>query len=188
MQQDIKVRLLIVSGRSGSGKTSVANEMAQQLRRRGISHAHIDGDNLDMTFPEDEGPSTMLANLKAMWTEYSRRGFSTLILSGTAIALEFSLIKDVIESATQLAHGGTDKSVSVDASAVILTISDKEAHARLSKREVGSELAQLVASSDRMALILPEKVSGDAAYFISTERRDVREIALHVLNRFNWLG
>ncbi|KAK9436919.1 uncharacterized protein VB005_11736 [Metarhizium brunneum] len=42
----MNIQPVIVSGRAGSGKTSTANEISEQLKRRGVCHAHIDGDYL----------------------------------------------------------------------------------------------------------------------------------------------
>ncbi|KID85495.1 hypothetical protein MGU_07357 [Metarhizium guizhouense ARSEF 977] len=49
----MNIQLLIISRRAGSGKTSTSNEISEQLKLRGVCHAHIDGDNLDAMFPEE---------------------------------------------------------------------------------------------------------------------------------------
>ncbi|KAF1731813.1 hypothetical protein CRV24_008003 [Beauveria bassiana] len=81
----MEVRLIIVSGRAGSGKSSTANEMSEQLKRLEMRHAHIDCDNLDAMFPADDGADMLLANLAALWSNYYHlRGVDRLIISGTA--------------------------------------------------------------------------------------------------------
>jgi len=42
---------LFIGGRSGSGKSSVAGEIHEQLSSRGVMHACIEGDNLDLAHP-----------------------------------------------------------------------------------------------------------------------------------------
>src|SRR5205823_2649448 len=132
---NMPAHLIVVSGRSGSGKSSVANEMSQQLRLRGIPHANMDGDNLDAMHPEPQGSDVLLANLEAMWTTYTRTapGLNRLIVSGTAVVLDFEAIKKAMARV-----GGAEDGV--DGKAVILTTADGVAARRLKQREVGSEL------------------------------------------------
>lgn len=97
----MEVHVIIVSGRAGSGKTSTANEMSEQLSRLEVKHAHIDGDNLDAVYPEEDGADMLLANLTALCSNYyHRRGVDRFILSGTALVLETSRITDAIRRAT----------------------------------------------------------------------------------------
>ncbi|KAJ6788673.1 hypothetical protein PWT90_04982 [Aphanocladium album] len=97
----MEVRLIIVSGRAGSGKTSTANEMSEQLKRFEIKHAHIDGDNLDAMFPEEAGADMLLANLASLWSNYYHlRGVDRLILSGTAAVLETDRIARTLRRVT----------------------------------------------------------------------------------------
>ncbi len=46
---------LFIGGRSGSGKSSVAGEIHEQLSSRGVMHACIEGDNLDLAHPPPQG-------------------------------------------------------------------------------------------------------------------------------------
>ncbi|KAJ6443820.1 Zeta toxin [Purpureocillium lavendulum] len=275
----MKVQVLLVSGRSGSGKTATGNEMAEQLRRRGLCHAHIDGDNLDAVYcpqeedeheddekePEKQGEhmaaaaaaaaatasaDMFLANLRAMWSNYYHRPgrrVTRLILSGTAVALEADAIKRAVKDASatrRLTRGGgnggaggkgvvgsgssgeevSDGSlagkgvsegaaatsqgagngadagkgttaeadldaveVDVEARAVILTASDEVASKRLTRREVGTELPQVLNSSEKMARVLEDAV-GDWAMRVDTECRDVTENALYILRTAGWIA
>ncbi|KAL2126430.1 hypothetical protein VTI74DRAFT_928 [Chaetomium olivicolor] len=190
----MEVQVIMISGRAGSGKTSTGNEMAEQLRLRGLCHAHIDGDNLDSIFPEEPEAEMLLANLAAMWSNYyHRRGITRLILSGTAIALEFESIKQAIKDASETPPRGVSsvqgprvKEVEVKASAVILTAPDDVAFKRLAKREVGSELPHILKSSKKMAGVLEETV-GRWVRRIDTDGKDVKENALDILRTAGWV-
>lgn len=96
---DMVAHLTIISGRSGSGKSSVANEMSQRLSLRGIARANIDGDNIDAMHPDPEGADVLLANLEARWATYTRAapGLNRLIVSGMAIVLNFEAIKRIMD-------------------------------------------------------------------------------------------
>ncbi|KAM3544674.1 hypothetical protein ARSEF1564_002403 [Beauveria bassiana] len=97
----MEVRLIIVSGRAGSGKSSTANEMSEQLKRLEMRHAHIDCDNLDAMFPADDGADMLLANLAALWSNYYHlRGVDRLIISGTAAVLETERIARTLRRVT----------------------------------------------------------------------------------------
>ncbi|KGQ12509.1 hypothetical protein BBAD15_g1746 [Beauveria bassiana D1-5] len=97
----MEVRLIIVSGRAGSGKSSTANEMSEQLKRLEMRHAHIDCDNLDAMFPADDGADMLLANLAALWSNYYHlRGVDRLIISGTGAVLETERIARTLRRVT----------------------------------------------------------------------------------------
>lgn len=97
----MEVRVIIISGRAGSGKSSTAHEMSEQLKRLEVRHAHIDGDNLDAMFPADAGSDLFLANLAALWSNYYHlRGVECLILSGTSVVLETDRITRTLRRVT----------------------------------------------------------------------------------------
>lgn len=182
------IQLLIISGRSGSGKSSTANEIAQQLKRRKLCHAHIDGDNLDAIFPEEPEAEMLLDNLAAMWSNYHhKRGITRLIISGTAIVMEFDKINKTI---SDVCRGGTANPANVDiqlkADAYILTIPSEVAVARLTQREVGSELAHCLESSNRMSGVLEETI-GAWATRVPTQGRHVKDVAMDILKQAGWI-
>lgn len=61
--------LLVLNGSPGSGKSSVANAIAEHLRQSGIAHALIEFDELGRVYPEPAIPVGW-ANLRAMWPNY----------------------------------------------------------------------------------------------------------------------
>ncbi|KAF5860723.1 hypothetical protein ETB97_001230 [Aspergillus alliaceus] len=181
------IQVILVSGRSGVGKTSVANEISEQLRNRNSPHAHIDGDNLDMICPEEEGSDLMLSNLAAMWGNYySKRGCKKLILSGTAMVLEHEVIRETLERVMRDSTQPTSPDdATVDIKGFILTSPDDVIKDRLKRREIGSLLEQHLHRSQKMAAVLENEVN-DWACCVPTDGRTVQDIAMEVLVRAQW--
>lgn len=125
--------LLLIGGRSGVGKTTVAAEVHRQLSEHGVHHAWIEGDNLDMAFPVpwQQGYALAEANLAAMWSNYRGHGYTRLLYVNTA-----SVVAPVIEELTT-AMGDAPK-----VTGVLLTSSDEVAEQRLAQREVGGGLVK----------------------------------------------
>ncbi|PKX88458.1 uncharacterized protein P174DRAFT_516530 [Aspergillus novofumigatus IBT 16806] len=182
------VQVILLSGRSGVGKTTIASEMSEHLKIHGIPHAHIDGDNLDMVYPEEEGPDLLLLNLESMFGNYyRRRGCSRLILSGTAMALEYESIQNTLQAVIQDSlQFPREREPAIDLRGFILTATDNTASERLRKREIGSLLDHHLASGLRMASVLENEVGGWACR-ISTDGRTVKDIAAQILEQANWV-
>jgi adenylylsulfate kinase-like enzyme len=68
--------LLVIGGRSGSGKSAVGNELHHILARRRVMHAVIEGDNLDLAYPPPWRHGLAEANLRAMWRNYRALWFA----------------------------------------------------------------------------------------------------------------
>lgn len=190
----MEVRLIVVSGRAGSGKTSVANEMCEQLKRLQIKHAYIDGDNLDAMYPEEPAADMLLPNIAALWANYYHlRGVDRLIISGTAVAMEMDRISAAIEWASSEPTLAIMKNridgmpaASVNGRAFILTIPDSVAEKRLRRREVGSETGKLLESSRKMSVVLEEQVGGWARR-VPADNREVKEVAWDILQTSGWV-
>lgn len=76
---------LLITGTIGSGKTSVAEEVANILRARRMAHAVVDLDWLGQVHPGDPSDGynqrLIMANLKAMWPNLRDAGAERLILA-----------------------------------------------------------------------------------------------------------
>lgn len=169
-------QLLLIGGRSGVGKTTVAAEVHRQLSEHGVRHAWIEGDNLDMAFPVpwEQGYTLPEANLAAMWSHYRAHGYTRLMYVNTA-----SVVAPVIGDL--IAAMGDDPSVT----GVLLTSSDEVAEQRLLQRQVGGGLDYAVGRSREAAVGLeaeaPEEVTR-----LDTDGRSVTDLAAEVIQMAGW--
>lgn len=62
--------VLVLNGSPGSGKTTLANAIAERLREMDTPHAVIDVDELARIYPEI-GSSMGWKNLRALWSNYA---------------------------------------------------------------------------------------------------------------------
>jgi molybdopterin-guanine dinucleotide biosynthesis protein len=85
--ESMEQEVLLIAGRSGSGKTSVSYEVSDQLHAAGVAHCLVDGDNLDTAYPKPAGDAHGIglteANLTALWHNYSAIGQRHLVYVNT---------------------------------------------------------------------------------------------------------
>lgn len=170
------VTVLLIGGRSGVGKTSVAAEASEVLQGAGVAHCLIDGDNLDAAHPkapeDPHGTALTEANLRALWTNYAAIGHTRAIYVNTVSVLEAPMVLRAM-------GGGT-------AAAVLLTADDDTTTARLSGREIGSALERHVHRSAATATHLQAEAGVDVER-VATDDRSVADIAAEVLQTCGWL-
>jgi gluconate kinase len=168
--------VLLIGGRSGVGKSTVALEVSHLLAAAQVQHAFIEGDNLDSAYPVPWRQGLHLAelNLAAMWRNYREAGYRRLVYTNTV---------SVLESEALVAAMGGD----VRSTGVLLTASDRTARSRLALREVGSTLEQHIESSIRAALHL-EASAARSVHRVKTDGRNVTEIASEVIRLTGWLS
>jgi cytidylate kinase len=168
--------VVLIGGRAGSGKSTVAAEMHLQLSARGVHHGWIEGDNLDMAHPIPWRQGHHLAedNLAAMWANYRALGHSRLIYNNTA-----SVLPGVIASLA--AAMGDDPVVH----AILLTAGDAAAEARLGRREIGSGLAGHT-ERGRVAARELEAACGPEVHRVPTDERNPTEIAAEIIAITCW--
>ncbi len=163
---------MFIGGRSGVGKSTVGAEVHEQLTRRDVAHAFIEGDNLDMAHPPPWEHQLAEKNLAAMWNNYRSLGYRHLVYTNTVSVL---VTDDLVE-----AMG--DKP---SATAVLLCADDDTARERLSQREIGTALAWHVQRSDHMAQRL-EAGAPPWVHRVNTAGRAVVDIADEIICLTAW--
>jgi gluconate kinase len=175
---DHGVQVLLIGGRAGVGKTTVASSVSALLQEARVAHCHVEGDTLDAAYPKpgDDPLGTAMteANLAALWANYTALGFRRLIYVNTASVLEPDLIVRAV--------GGVSHLVGV-----LLTGADETVRQRLQRREHGHHLTDHIARSDRAARVLEER-SPVATHRLTTDRRTPEAIAADIVILTGWKG
>jgi ABC-type dipeptide/oligopeptide/nickel transport system ATPase component len=164
--------VLLLGGRSGVGKSSVAAEIHVQLSAAGVRHCLIEGDNLDLAYPPPWQHGLAERNLAAMWGNYRVLGYRRLIYTNT-MSVRFA--------GALTAAMGDDPQVT----AVLLTADDNTARQRLARREIGAAFQQHVQRSDLAAREL-EELSPDHVHRIATDSRPVADLAAGIIALTGW--
>lgn len=156
------------------GKSIVALQLSHLLAQKEISHALIEGDYLDLAYPEPwrQGVNLAEQNLAVVWRNYRAAGYFRLIYTNTVSVLEMAKLEEAI--------GGT-----VHCTGVLLTATDATARARLEMREVGAELDAHVERGARAARQLNLRAP-DAVHRVRTDNRSVDEVARELLSMTQW--
>ena len=165
-------KLLVIGGRSGVGKSSVAFALHDQLAAGQVRHAVIEGDALDLAWPAPWQHRLAERNLAAVWMNYRELGYHRLVYTNTM---------SVLHAGELAAAMGDDPVVT----AILLTADDSTARARLASREQGDSLAVHVERSDAAARVLEESLPPDV-HRLSTVGRDAVHVAREI--RGLWLG
>lgn len=164
--------LLLISGRSGVGKSAVAAELHHLLAQADVKHALIEGDNLDLAHPPPWEYGLAETNLRSIWHNYQAVGYRRLIYVNTVSAL--------FEATLTEALGGP-----VDVTSILLTADDASVGHRLRLREVGSALdLHLQRSRDRAHEL--DAGSPASVHRISTDSKSVTRIAREILDILTW--
>ncbi|SHF90418.1 P-loop NTPase family protein [Streptoalloteichus hindustanus] len=169
--------LLLIGGRSGAGKTSVAWEVSELLQAKEIAHCLVEGDFLDQIHPApaDDQLRTAITerNLAAIWANYAALGQHRLIYTNTVSVLEEPMIRRAMGAGL------------VRTTRVLLTARADTVRERLARREIGSQLAAHVERSRTMARKLDEEAP-EGTVRIPTDGRSVQEIAHDVVLAAAW--
>jgi thymidylate kinase len=164
--------VLLIGGRSGSGKTQAATELHALLKREDVRHAVIEGDHLDLAHPAPWEHHLAERNLAAIWANYRELGYARLIYTNTVAPLQ----------AAELAAAMGDDPV---VTAVLLTASNDTAYARLSSRESGDELLEHLRRSEAASARLDQECPPGVVR-IDTNGRSSSEVAEDIRDLLPW--
>jgi hypothetical protein len=172
---DNTAQQLLLAGRSGVGKSAVAEEISAQLKRADMPHSLIDGDWLDRCFPQAP-PEVFDKNFTALWRTYRTTGCNRLIYSNWAS----------IRNAERIIHLMGD-GLEVQTAGVLLLCTEDTARQRLTGREHGGglewHLAQLATPNDDADM---HRHTPGWAHRVRTDGRRVEDIAEHVVELTRW--
>ena len=171
MSEDVK--LLVVSGSMGAGKSTVLGEASDLLRAANVRHAALDLDHLSQGhYVEAVQDELMLRNLAAVWNNYAAAGVSRALLSKP---IDTITKRDQLRSAIPATHV-----VVCRLRAKIETMQQ-----RVRVREPGPNQDQFI---DHVAVLERYLDAGKVEDFsVSNEGRPVAEVAQEVLVRAGWL-
>lgn len=164
--------LLVLGGRSGVGKSSVAHALHALLRDAEVQHAVVEGDTLDLAWPAPWEHRLSMRNLAAVWANYRELGYRRLVYTNTVSVLE----------ADELAAAMGDEP---RITGVLLTAADEVIAARLAGRESGDELAAHLERSARAA----RRLAADTPAWmprVATDGREPAAIAREIAALLPW--
>jgi predicted kinase len=168
------VRLLVVSGSMGSGKTTVMAEASDILSARGIVHAAIDLDALGIARLPDGAPDDLqYRNLASVAANYAAAGVERLLI---AVAVEDRAMLDRVRAA-------------VPAAGVVvcrLEASLETMQRRVRAREPGMHQDALVARAAELEAMLDRTRVEDFSLH-NEDGGSVTELATEMLGRAGWL-
>lgn len=164
--------LVVVGGRSGVGKSSVAHALHALLRDDDVRHAVVDGDYLDLAWPLPWEHDLAMRNLAAVWANYRALGYRRLVYVNTVSVLQGDAI------AAAMGDGPT-------VTAVLLTAADATVDARLARREQGAGLDEHRARSAAAAGRLDAEAS-PGVHRVPTDGVPVDALAATVRRLAGW--
>ncbi|MEJ6549817.1 adenylyl-sulfate kinase [Corynebacterium sp. USCH3] len=164
--------VLFLGGRSGVGKSTVAFALHDLLSSRDVTHAVIEGDNLDLAYPAPWKRRMAERNLAAVWANYTADGYHRLIYTNTVSVLEADKLSAAV---------GGDPQVT----SVLLQATDGTTAERLARRESGPSLDEHLERSARAAEFLVAKAP-EATLRIATDGRTPDDIAEQLAAILDW--
>jgi predicted kinase len=167
------VKVIVISGSMGSGKTTVMAEASDLLAAAGVIHAAIDLDGLGIGHvPEGAWPDLAYRNLASVWENYARTGATRLLLA------------EAVESADEL-----DRILEAVPNAEVvvcrLTARLETMERRVAAREPGMLQHTFVARVAALETLLDAAQVED--FSLSNDDGSITDVARELLVRAGWL-
>lgn len=164
------VRVIVITGPVGAGKTATAEQVSEQLGAAGLRHACLDMDRLRWVYPEPEGDRfgerLGMANLAAVWPNLRDVGVRVLVLA--------DVVEDPAERRTyEAAVPGAEVTI------VRLRVSAAELDRRLRDREAPASLAWYLHRAGELTEIMTDAHVGDIV--LDVDGHSVAEVAAAVI-------
>ncbi len=168
-----RIKVLVISGSMGSGKTTVLGEASDLLSSGDIHHAAIDLDGLMLGhFPSGPRDDLQDRNLEALWGNYAAAGVTRLLL---AEALETAAGREQIRQAIPGAE--------ITVCRLRAGIDTMQQRVRL--REPGMLQDQFIARVATLEAVLD--TAGVEDFSVKNDGRSITEVAREMLVRAGWL-
>lgn len=169
---DGRTSVLLIGGRSGVGKSTVASAVRDLLVARDVPHAVVEGDALDLAHPAPWEHGVAAANLADVWRRYRSLGHRRLVYTNTVSVLESEALSAALGDRPHV-------------TSVLLTACDATARERLGRREHGASYDAHVARSDAAARRL-DTVAGHDVHRVATDGRTPAQVAAEVVALAGW--
>jgi adenylylsulfate kinase len=168
-----RVKVLVITGSMGAGKTTVLGAASDVLSASNVTHAAVDLDTLGIYhLPSPAGRDLALQNLAAIWRNYAAAGIDRLLI---AEAMESAADRDRLRSVIP----GAEIMV-CRLRAELETMQE-----RVRVREPGMFQQRYVERVATLETLLDAAQLED--FSVETDGRHVNEVAREMLERAAWL-
>lgn len=172
-----RLKVIILNGPVGVGKTSVSEAISEILQKNSIPHAYIDFDNLTQSFPRPKNDpfnySLGMKNLSDLWNNYKKLNIKYLILPHVVGSRdELKDYKNAIPEGSFTVVG--------------LRADIKTLHSRLKQRNSGDSLKWHLNRAKELTKQFDKNKVDD--FTMDTDRKTVAEVAAIILNKIDTQG
>jgi hypothetical protein len=171
-ERAVTLRVLLISGSMGSGKTTVMAEASDILAANSMAHAAIDVDALAIVHAPAVPDDLVYRNLAAVWRNYAAAGVDTLLLA-------YAVDNQAALNRVQETLPGAEVIV------CRLRAPLETMQQRVRSREPGFLQQQFVARVAELETLLDRADVED--FTINNAGRSVTEVAREMLTRAGWL-
>lgn len=173
----LTIKAVLLTGTIGSGKTSLAEAVSEELHEHGIRHALVDLDWLAQVYPvpdplDPHNMNLQLENLRVMWPNFLTAGITHAVCAGT------------IFNAQQL-RGLRDAMPEAKITVIRVVAPSEVIKARFRARDRSRLLADFLARTDQLATEIEEARIEDLA--VSNDDLPIHDLARRTLWRLGWI-